>query len=139
LVAVDRLWRPTPAPRCVAAPPSPREPRRSPVPSDERSYHTRTGCFFHASYWPAKLRWLRGTRPSAFRRTTHWISLGEYLYLQLLGQARVSLSIASGTGLLDVRQCHWDAQALELAGIDWEHLSPLEDGTQPFRSLRPAF
>src|SRR3989440_4243002 len=139
LMGIDRQGRPTTELLTWADTRSAPETGRWRARFDERAYHTRTGCFFHASYWPAKLRWLRGTRPSAFRRTTHWISLGEYLYLQLLGQARVSLSIASGTGLLDVRQCHWDAQALELAGIDWEHLSPLEDGTQPFRSLRPAF
>ncbi|HTD78794.1 MAG TPA: gluconokinase, partial [Chloroflexota bacterium] len=139
LMGIDRQGRPTTELLTWADTRSAPETRRLRARFDERAYHTRTGCFFHASYWPAKLRWLRATRPSAFRRTTHWISLGEYLYQQLLGQARVSLSIASGTGLLDVRQCHWDAQALELAGIDWEHLSPLEDGTQPFRSLRPAF
>src|SRR5207253_423929 len=69
---------------------------------DERAYHARTGCFFHASYWPAKLRWLRATRRAAVRRTVRWISLGEYLYQQLHGEIRVSHSIASGTGLLDV-------------------------------------
>jgi len=139
LMGIDRQGRPTTELLTWADTRSAPETRRLRARFDERAYHTRTGCFFHASYWPAKLRWLRATRPSAFRRTTHWISLGEYLYQQLLGQARVSLSIASGTGLLDVRQCHWDAQALELAGIASENLSPLEDGTQPFRSLRPAF
>src|SRR5438132_10526846 len=139
LMGIDRQGRPTTELLTWADTRSAPETRKLRARFDERAYHTRTGCFFHASYWPAKLRWLRGTRPSAFRRTTHWISLGEYLYLQLLGQARVSLSIASGTGLLDVRQCHWDAQALELAGIDSENLSPLQDGTQPLRSLRPAF
>jgi len=139
LMGIDRRGRPTTELLTWADTRSAPETRKLRARFDERAYHTRTGCFFHASYWPAKLRWLRATRPSAFRRTTHWISLGEYLYQQLLGQARVSLSIASGTGLLDVRQCHWDAQALELAGIASENLSPLEDGTQPFRSLRPAF
>jgi gluconokinase len=106
---------------------------------DERAYHTRTGCFFHASYWPAKLRWLRATRRPAFRRTTRWISLGEYLYQQLLDDDRVSHSIASGTGLLDVNRCHWDQEALQLAGITAAQLSPLSDWDQPARSLRARF
>src|SRR2546425_9172447 len=106
---------------------------------DERAYHTRTGCFFHASYWPAKLRWLRATRPTAVRRTVRWISLGEYLFEQLQGDTRVSHSIASGTGLLDVNRCRWDADALRLAGITAEQLSPLSDWDQPARSLRSSF
>src|SRR2546421_8158070 len=138
LMGIDRQGRPTTELLTWADTRSAPETRRLRARFDERAYHTRTGCFFHASYWPAKLRWLRATRPSAFRRTTHWISLGEYLYQRLLGQARVSLSIASGTGLLDVRQCHWDAQALELAGITPEQLSPLSDWDQPARSLRSS-
>jgi gluconokinase len=106
---------------------------------DERAYHARTGCFFHASYWPAKLRWLRATRGGAVRRTARWISLGEYLYQQLHADSRVSHSMASGTGLLDVNRCEWDEEALRLAGITAEHLSPLTDWDQPARSLRPSF
>jgi gluconokinase len=82
---------------------------------------------------------LRATRRTAFRRTARWISLGEYLYQQLHGDVRVSQSIASGTGLLDVHRCQWDEEALRLAGIAAEHLSPLSDWDQPARSLRPGF
>jgi gluconokinase len=106
---------------------------------DERAYHARTGCFFHASYWPAKLRWLRATRRAAVRRTARWVSLGEYLYQEFHGDVRVSYSIASGTGLLDVTRCQWDEDALRLAGIAADHLSPLSDWDQPAGSLRPSF
>lgn len=106
---------------------------------DERDYHARTGCFFHASYWPAKLRWLRSSRPAAVRRTARWISLAEYLYQQLLGDNRVSLSIASGTGLLDVNRCDWDPEALRLAGIKPTVLSTLVESDQPARRLRSRF
>ena len=30
---------------------------------DEQSIHARTGVHFHASYWPAKLRWLAQSQP----------------------------------------------------------------------------
>jgi len=105
---------------------------------DERAYHRRTGCYFHASFWPAKLRWLRATRPAAFGKTVRWVSLAEYLYGRFFGTAPVSLSIASGTGLLDVHRCRWDAQALRLAGIRGtaSHQSPI--GTpQPLGSGLP--
>ena len=139
LMGIDRQGRPTTELLTWADTRSAPETQRLRARFDERAYHARTGCFFHASYWPAKLRWLRSTRPWAVRRTVRWISLGEYLYQQLFGDARVSISIASGTGLLDVRRCQWDPQALELAGIGPEELSPLDDRDQPFRSLRPAF
>jgi gluconokinase len=106
---------------------------------DERAYHARTGCFFHASYWPAKLRWLHATRRAAVRHTARWVSLGEYVYQQFHDDGRVSHSIASGTGLLDVKRCQWDGQALRLAGVTVKDLSPLSDWDQPAHSLRSIF
>jgi gluconokinase len=139
LMGVDHVGRPTTELLTWADTRSAPETRSMRARFDERAYHARTGCFFHASYWPAKLRWLRATRRAAFRRTARWISLGEYLYQELHGDGRVSHSIASGTGLLDVNRCQWDDAALRLASITPDHLSPLSDWDQPAHSLRPAF
>src|SRR2546426_2641369 len=139
LMGVDRNGRPTTELLTWADTRSASETRNLRTQFDERAYHARTGCFFHASYWPAKLRWLRATRAAAVRRTVRWISLGEYLYQQLHGETRVSYSIASGTGLLDVNRCQWDEAALRLAGITAEQLSPLSDWDQRARSLRSSF
>jgi gluconokinase len=139
LMGIDRAGRPTTELLTWADTRSAPETKNMRARFDERDYHARTGCFFHASYWPAKLRWLRATRRSAVRGTARWISLGEYLYQQLHGDARVSHSMASGTGLLDVNRCQWDDAALRLAGITAEQLSPLSDWDQPARSLRSSY
>ena len=139
LLGVDRSGRPTTELFTWADTRSTRETRDLRARFDEGAYHARTGCFFHASYWPSKLRWLRATRPSAVRRTVRWMSLGEYLYQELFGESPVSYSMASGTGLLDVNRCQWDAQALKLAGIQVKALARLSDWDHPLRSLRPSF
>ncbi len=139
LMGVDRSGYPTTELLTWADTRSTPEARRLRADFDERAYHARTGCFFHASYWPSKLRWLRATRPGAVRRTVRWMSLGEYLYKQLFGESPVSYSMASGTGLLDVDRCQWDGQALQLAGTEVNHLSSLTEWDQPLRSLRPGF
>jgi gluconokinase len=139
LMGVDRLGRPTTELFTWADTRSTLEARDLRADFDERAYHARTGCFFHASYWPAKLRWLRATRAATVRRTVRWISLGEYLYRRLFGEWAVSYSMASGTGLLDVNRCQWDEEALRLAGIEATDLSPLTDWDHPLHSLRPSF
>jgi gluconokinase len=139
LMGVDASGRPTTELLTWADTRSSAETSRLRARFDERAYHARTGCFFHASYWPSKLRWLRATRPAAVRRTVRWISLGEYLYQQLFGESPVSYSIASGTGLFDVNRCRWDGKALQLAGIEATDLSRLTDWDHPLHSLRPAF
>src|SRR2546427_102892 len=72
LMGVDRAGRPTTELLTWADTRSAPETQGMRAHFDERAYHTRTGCFFHASYWPAKLRWLRATRPTAVRRTVGW-------------------------------------------------------------------
>jgi gluconokinase len=139
LMGVDRAGRPTTELLTWADTRSAPEAQGMRTRLDERAYHRRTGCFFHASYWPAKLRWLRATRGGVVRRTARWVSLGEYLFQELHGDTRVSHSIASGTGLLDVNRCTWDAAALRLAGISAAQLSPLSDWDQPARPLRSSY
>ena len=95
---------------------------------DERAVHARTGCVLHWSYWPAKLKWLRRTRPGLVDRVRRWVSLGELLLERLAGQALLSTSMASGTGLLDVHRCEWDAPVLEAIGVAPDrlgHIVPL--------------
>src|SRR3989442_1193943 len=75
---------------------------------DPIATHARTGCTIHASYLPAKLRYLRAAAPEAFGRTARWLSLGEYLYFRLLGGTRAAHGMASATGLYDQRRCAWD-------------------------------
>jgi gluconokinase len=99
---------------------------------DEAGLHARTGCRLHASYWPAKLRWLRRTAPELFNRVRRWMSVGEYLHLRLFGRAQSSVSMASATGLLDQNSCSWDEDILSHLEITAERLSPIGDIDQHF-------
>ena len=93
---------------------------------DEPAILQRTGCRFHSSYWPAKLHWLRRTDPTTFARVSRWCSFSEYLLgTWCQGAATgVSISMASGTGLLDVHRLIWDEEALAASGISRDLLSP---------------
>jgi gluconokinase len=91
--------------------------------ADETAIHHRTGCMARTSFWPAKLLWLRRTRPGLFRRVTRWISAAEWLQERWCGHATVSLSMASGTGLLDGRTLRWDRPLLRRCGIHENQLS----------------
>ena len=61
------------------------------------------GCFLHPSFWPAKLAWLREERPT-LRPARRFVSASRttcYAAADAASSAR-RLSIASGTGLLDL-------------------------------------
>lgn len=84
---------------------------------DERDVHNRTGARFHSSFWPAKLLWLKKEQPAAFRRSDVWLSFSDFVALRLFGVAATSVSMASGTGILDLRRCEWDAKLPPFLGL----------------------
>ena len=104
---------------------------------DETAVHARTGCVLHASYLPAKLRWLAREERDAYRRTAHWTSLGEYLYQAYLGERRAAHGMASATGLYDQRLRAWDPGMLAATRVDARSLSPIDDA--PLAGLRPIY
>lgn len=100
----------------------PAAPPGAPGPADPDAFHQRTGTWWHRFYWTVRLPWLRergGTGPVRFA------GLPEYVCSVLLDAAPMSVSQASGTGLLDLRRLDWDEEACELAGVRPRDLPPL--------------
>ena len=97
---------------------------------DERATHARVGCVLHWSYWPAKLLWLRETQPDVFASVDRWVSFGEHLLEHLTGERGVSVSMASGTGLLNQHTLDWDAELLQHLRLDRDRLPSIVPLTQ---------
>ncbi|MFJ6167307.1 FGGY family carbohydrate kinase [Micromonospora orduensis] len=91
-------------------------------PADADDFHQRTGCWWHRSYWSVRLPWLRERSGTPIAR---FVGLPEYVLGELLEAAPMSVSQASGTGLLDLRSLRWDEEALALAGARPQDLPPL--------------
>ena len=86
--------------------------------------HERTGCYPHPSFWPAKLAWLAETEPETFRSARRFAAFGE---LVGVGETTMSLSMASSTGLLDLRARAWDQELLDFLGLDEARLPRVGD------------
>ena len=93
---------------------------------DESAIHARTGCRFHPSYWPAKLRWLRHEHSHSFHNTRCWLGFAEYLCLRLFGENSASVSMASATGIFNQRNCDWDWDLVEDLGISPDTLPEIQ-------------
>jgi gluconokinase len=139
LVGVDEAWRPTTPilgwadSRAAAA----TDQLRSEL--DEAKIHARTGCRFHPSYWPAKLLRLRNEEPEMFRATSRWLSFAEYLTLHFFGETAASVSMASGTGLLNQHTCEWDEELLATLGVSVNSLPEIAAPNKTFQGLRSAY
>jgi gluconokinase len=106
---------------------------------DEKPFHARTGCRFHSSYWPAKLRWLKRVRPDGFNRVRGWLSFSDYLFLQLFANPATSVSMASATGLFDQTNCEWDRELLSKIGVGQDQLPPLAAPRSTVQGLREQY
>ena len=104
-----------------------------------RRIYRQTGVPIHAMSPLCKLLWLRATEPELFGRAARFISIKEYIWWRLLGSYAVDYSIASATGLLDIRSFDWCAEALDVAGIQAGQLSELVPGTFMTTGLQPEF
>lgn len=102
---------------------------------DEAAVHQRTGARLHSSYLAPRLRWLRETDPDTFGQARRWMSLGEYVYLRLIGATAAGTATAAWTGMLDRRTGAWDAELVAAAGIELEQLSEVRDPSSPLREI----
>ncbi|MBC7923471.1 MAG: gluconokinase [Ferruginibacter sp.] len=97
--------------------------------------YLRTGTPIHPMTPLCKLAWLRDHSPDVFRRAHKFISIKEYVFRKLFNQYVVDYSIASATGLFDIRHLRWCEPALAAAGITAERLSELVPPTHVVSDL----
>ena len=102
---------------------------------DEDEIHNRTGARFHSSFWPAKLLRLRNEHSDSFERTSVWLSFSDLVALRLFGIAATSVSMASGTGVFDIRTCNWDASIARYLGIASGSLPLVSIGSYTYRLI----
>ena len=84
---------------------------------DESEVHNRTGARFHSSFWTAKLLWLRKDFSKIFERTDKWLSFSDYAALKFFGEAATGVSMASATGIYNLRLNDWDAELIKFLRI----------------------
>ncbi|WP_431473079.1 FGGY family carbohydrate kinase [Ornithinimicrobium sp. W1665] len=68
---------------------------------DEEALQQRTGTRVHASYWPARLRWLAEERPEVTAQAARYLSLGDHVLHRLTGTLGTGTSSAAWTGMVD--------------------------------------
>ncbi|TCC46000.1 carbohydrate kinase [Kribbella capetownensis] len=84
---------------------------------DEHAFHARTGSWLHRLYWTRRIPWLLSEgSPAGFA------GLPDLVIERLTGERVTSVSIASGTGTLDLATGEYDDEALEIAGVKADRL-----------------
>lgn len=95
----------------------------------------RTGTRLHPSYLPSRLRWLARTQPDTFDLVDTWMSIGEYIHLQILEVRGVATSTAAWSGLLNSAAATWDLETLAAAGVRSSQFSEIRMPDEPFTAI----
>ncbi|KOO37359.1 gluconokinase [Priestia koreensis] len=85
--------------------------------------YLRTGTPIHPMSPLSKLTWLRHEKTDLFASAHKFISIKEYIFYKLFNEYVIDYSIASATGLFNLKELNWDEEALHVAGVTPDRLS----------------
>jgi gluconokinase len=94
------------------------------LPEAEKLYQT-TGTPIHSMTPLCKIIWLKENSPKIFEAAFKFISIKEFIWYKLFKVYEIDHSIASATGLLDIRTLKWNDFSLRLCGINTSKLSKI--------------
>jgi gluconokinase len=103
---------------------------------DTEEVKRRTGCSLHPMYFLSRLAWMQEEAPEVFRRADRFVSIKEYVIQRLFGVRKVDLSIASGTGVLNMSTLDWDADLLSEVDLTPDRFSECVEPTLVLPGLK---
>lgn len=96
---------------------------------DGHAIYQRTGTPIHAMSPLSKLWWLKQDETALFEAATRYVDIKSYVIYQLTGEWVMDASIASATGLYNLKDKFWDEQVLSLLEISDSKLPTLVSTT----------
>lgn len=94
-----------------------------------------TGTPIHPMSPLLKLMWFNRHEPELVSRTYKFIGIKEFVFAKLFGECVIDYSLASATGLFNLRRLEWDEEALRVAGVSKEQLSEPVSTTHVMQGL----
>jgi gluconokinase len=88
-----------------------------------KKIYNHNGTPIHAMTPVCKLLWLKEHQPEIYQKADRFIGIKEYVVFRLTGKFLVDYSIASATGMFNIRELEWDSYTLKKLGLKAEKLS----------------
>ncbi|SER47880.1 gluconate kinase, FGGY family [Gracilibacillus ureilyticus] len=101
----------------------------------KRNIYTRTGTPIHPMSPFMKLIWMKENNYEPYRKAAYFMSMKEYLIYKWYGKRLVDYSMASATGLMNIKSLSWDKEVLQQAGVKELQLSTIVPPTEVLDGL----
>ncbi|MCY8545546.1 gluconokinase [Bacillus vallismortis] len=99
--------------------------------------YKRTGTPIHPMAPLSKITWITNEQKEIASKAKKYIGIKEYIFKQLFNEYVIDYSLASATGMMNLKSLDWDEEALRIAGITPDHLSKLVPTTEIFQHCNP--
>lgn len=86
--------------------------------SDLNWIYQRTGTPIHSMSPLSKLLWLKKEHPVLLAKAERIVGIKEYITYQLTGEWKIDYSLASATGLFNLKKLDWDQDILDFVGVN---------------------
>ena len=90
---------------------------------DSEVVKQRTGCTLHPMYFLSRLEWFKQEAPDVFNKTERFVSIKEFILQRLFGVKQIDYSVASGTGIWNMKAKDWDRELLSEIDISVNRFS----------------
>jgi len=117
LIAFDKDWRPLTRVITWADTRAVRYAQDLKATSQGMELYQRTGTPIHPMAPLSKLLWLKHEHGDVYYHAAHYLELKGYVFRRLFGTNKMDLSTATGTGIYNIHELGWDAEALALTGV----------------------
>jgi gluconokinase len=94
-----------------------------------RKIYENNGTPIHAMTPVCKLLWLKENEPEIYKNAYRFVGIKEYVIYRLTGKFLVDYSIASATGMFNIRELKWDEYTLKKLRLKTLKLS---DAVSPY-------
>lgn len=88
-----------------------------------KKIYQHNGTPIHAMAPVCKLLWLKQNEPDIYRNASRFVGIKEYVIYRFTGKFVIDYSIASATGMFNIRELKWDEYTLRKLKLKSEKLS----------------
>jgi gluconokinase len=101
--------------------------------------YQRTGTPIHPMSPLSKIFWMKHEQQQIYNNTAKFVDIKTYIFYQLFEQYVIDQSMASATGMLNLESLQWDAEALQLLGIDESQLPEVVPTTHILTGMKKRY
>ncbi|MGP4042465.1 gluconokinase [Gracilibacillus sp. D59] len=105
-------------------------------PTIKKSVYSKTGTPIHPMSPLLKLMWMKENNYQPYQQAAYFMSMKEYLLFKWFDKRVIDYSMASATGLMNVKSLDWEEEALALAGVERSQLSKIVGPTEIVDGLK---